>query len=433
MCPPRLRERVIPGIRILLLLPGLLLAFAVSADETLNMYVFASVDCPHCEAQKPFLQKLDADNARLRIETFEVLRTDRHHQRLRHMAAGHGITPGSVPMIFVGGRVWVGDSPVIRAQITAWVDHCLHVASCPESATLEQRPAPEVEPDRTSTIDIPLYGPVDLHVQSLLFSTALIAFVDGFNPCSLWVLTILLALVIHSGSRLRVLIIGVTFLSVTAAIYGVFISGVFGILGYMLYLGWIYWLVAGFALVFGLVNVKDYFWYKRGLSFTIDDRHKPGMFRQMRGLLGEGRSIPALVLATIVMAAGIALIELPCTAGFPVIWSGLVAAHDVDWGYFALLLGLYLLIYLAIELVILAAAMITFRVERFEERQGRVLKLVGGLIMLALAAVLLIRPELMQDVGGTLAVFLGALAAAVLLIVLHRWVLPAMGVRIGDE
>ena len=420
-------------MRILLLLPGLWLAFAVSADETLNMYVFASVDCPHCEAQKPFLQQLDAENARLRIETFEVLRTDRHHQRLRHMAAGYGITPGSVPTIFVGGRVWVGDSPAIRAQITAWVDHCLHVASCPESASLDRDAVPHGERERTSTINIPLFGTVDLHVQSLLVSTALIAFVDGFNPCSLWVLTILLALVIHSGSRLRVLIIGVTFLSVTAAIYGLFISGVFGFLSYMLYLGWIYWLVAGFALLFGLVNVKDYFWYKRGLSFTIADRHKPGMFRKMRGLLGEGRSIPALVLATIVMAAGIALIELPCTAGFPVIWSGLVAAHDVDWAYFTLLLGLYLLIYLGIELVILAAALITFRVDRFEERHGRVLKLVGGLIMLALAAVLLIRPELMQDVVGTLAVFLGALAAAVLLIVLHRRVLPAMGVRIGDE
>ena len=70
--------------RFLLYLPGLLLAFTVSADQTLNMYVFASVDCPHCEAQKPFLQQLEADNAPLHIEIFEVLRTDRHHQRFRN-------------------------------------------------------------------------------------------------------------------------------------------------------------------------------------------------------------------------------------------------------------------------------------------------------------------------------------------------------------
>ena len=169
------RVHSIPGMRSLLILAGLLLAFAVSAEQTLNMYAFASVDCPHCEAQKPFLQQLETDNDPLHIEIFEVLRTDRHHQQFRNMAAAHGIEPGSVPTIFVGGRVWVGDSLAIRTQISAWVDHCLNVASCPESASLDQDLAPMVEPERTSTIDIPLFGTVDLHVQSLLFSTALIA------------------------------------------------------------------------------------------------------------------------------------------------------------------------------------------------------------------------------------------------------------------
>jgi hypothetical protein len=37
------------------------------------------------------------------------------------------------------------------------------------------------------------------------------------------------------------------------------------------------------------------------------------------------------------MAAGISLIELPCTAGFPVVWSGIAVSHALFWGYFALL------------------------------------------------------------------------------------------------
>ena len=420
-------------MKALVLFAGLLLTIPIAAEEPLNIYVFASVDCPHCEAQKPFLEGLAADNDRVDLHVFEVRRTDRHHESFRRMAGAHGVEAGSVPTIFAGGQAWIGDSPSIRREITGWVEHCLESADCPDSASLEAPLPVTADRARSSAIDIPLVGTIDLGVQSLLFSTALIAFVDGFNPCSLWVLTILLALVIHSGSRLRVLIIGLTFLITTALIYGLFISGMFGVLGYVLYLQWVYWLVAGFALLFALVNIKDYFWYKRGLSFTIDDRHKPGMFRKMRGLLAEGRSIPALVLATVVMAAGIALIELPCTAGFPVVWSSLVAAQDVTWSYFALLLGIYLLIYLGIELVIFLTALITFRIDRFEERHGRLLKLVGGMIMLALAGVLLIRPELMQDIGGTMAVFGGATGAAVALILVHRRILPAIGIRLGDE
>jgi len=247
------------------------------------------------------------------------------------------------------------------------------------------------------------------------------------------VLTILLALVIHSGSRARILAVGLTFLTVTAGIYGMFIIGVFGALHLVLANNWIYWVVAAFALVFAVVNIKDYFWFQRGISFTIDEKYKPGIYRRIRGLISNGRSTPALIGATAMMATGIAFIELPCTAGFPVIWGGIVTSHNVDWPFFAFLLGLYLLIYLAIELIIFLIALTTLRVDRFEERHGRILKLVGGMVMLALAGVLVFAPELMHDMRGALGVFVIALGVTALILILHRYLLPKMGVRIGDE
>jgi cytochrome c biogenesis protein CcdA/glutaredoxin len=409
----------------------LLLASPASAGQ-LTLYVFSSADCPHCVAQEPFLEGLAADDARVKLEVFEVRRTDQHHQDFRRMAAAHGIEPDSVPAVFVGGRAWIGDSPLIRTQIAAWVDHCLSSLACADSAALERDMATRSPPPRPTAIDVPVLGEVDLAAQSLLLGTALIAFVDGFNPCSLWVLTILLALVIHSGSRLRVLIVGLTFLSVTAAVYGLFISGVFGVLSYALYIDWIYWLVAGFALLFALVNIKDYFWFQRGLSFTISERHKPGIYRSIRGLLAPGRSPWALVTATFVMALGIALVELPCTAGFPVIWSGLVAEHRPGILVFAGLLAVYLAVYLLIELIVFLAALLTLRIRRFEEGHGRVLKLVGGTIMLALALMLLLDPDRMNRVDGAFAVFAGAIAAALVVIVVHRLLLPRLGIRLGS-
>jgi hypothetical protein len=280
---------------------------------------------------------------------------------------------------------------------------------------------------------VPLVGKVHLGVQPLLLSTSLIAFVDGFNPCSIWVLTMLLVLVLHSGSRRRVILVGLTFLFTTALIYGMFIAGVFSILAFAAYLPWIYWVVALFALTFGLVNVKDYFWFKRGLSFTIDDKHKPGIVKGFRELMTNGRSPLALMGATVVMASGIALIELPCTAGFPVIWSGLVQMHDVSWLEFMLLLGVYLVIYLGIELAVFSIAVVKLRIDRFQESQGRMLKLVGGVIMVALAVVLVTMPEIMSQVGPVMVVFVVALLLSGLIILLHRVLLPKIGVRFGDD
>ena len=424
-----LRPRPFLALLLLFLAPA---SVAMPGNE-LHMLVFYSDTCPHCEAQKPFIEELDEAHAALSVRFYEVRRSEHNRALFRAVASAHGVRADSVPAVFVGGRAWLGDSSLIRGQIADHAEQCLESGDCPDSRDSGQRFEPAPAAHDAASITLPLLGTIDLLVQPVTVSTALIAFIDGFNPCSLWVLTILLALVIHSGSRARILAVGLTFLTVTAGIYGMFIIGVFGALHLVLANNWIYWVVAAFALVFAVVNIKDYFWFQRGISFTIDEKYKPGIYRRIRGLISNGRSTPALIGATAMMATGIAFIELPCTAGFPVIWGGIVTSHNVDWPFFAFLLGLYLLIYLAIELIIFLIALTTLRVDRFEERHGRILKLVGGMVMLALAGVLVFAPELMHDMRGALGVFVIALGVTALILILHRYLLPKMGVRIGDE
>jgi cytochrome c biogenesis protein CcdA len=296
------------------------------------------------------------------------------------------------------------------------------------------RPAPEsaggVEIEATpvaEVLDLPLIGTISLGTRSLGFSTAVIAFVDGFNPCSLWVLSILLGLVLHTGSRRKTMLVGGIFLLVTSAVYGLFIVGLFKLFTVIDFIGPIQAIVALFALGFALVNIKDYFWYGRGFSFSIPERHKPRIYSDIRSLLTPGQSTAALLGATVVMAFGIALIELPCTAGFPVLWSNLVASHAVGALEFSLLLALYLTIYLLAELVGFGAAVATLKVSRMQEKHGRALKLLGGTVMLALALVLLLDPDRMNTLGGALPVVAAALAATLLILLLHRPLPPAPG------
>lgn len=284
-----------------------------------------------------------------------------------------------------------------------------------------------------TTLSLPFVGDVDAGAMSLPALTGLIAFVDGFNPCSLWVLTFLLGIVIYSGSRRRVFLVGGIFLAVTSTVYALFIAGMFGTLRYLAYLPWITYLVATLALVFALVNIKDYFWFQEGVSLTISDKHKPRFFEKVRNLMHPGRSFPALVLGTVGLALGITLVELPCTAGFPMVWTGIVASKGVSTGYFWGLLALYLAIYLLDELIVFGSVVVTMRRSRLEEKHGRILKLIGGMIMLALALTLLVAPDTMHSLGGTLAVFGGAAAVTVLVLWLHRRILPRYGIVIGTE
>ena len=125
------------------------------------------------------------------------------------------------------------------------------------------------------------------------------------------------------------LIIGLIFIAVTGAIYALFIAGLFSVLKVVSFLGWIQVVIALVALFFALVNIKDYFWYKEGLSFTIADEKKTGIARGIRRVMDAGQSFWGLAGATVVLAAGVSLVEFSCTAGFPVLWSNLVSAQGV--------------------------------------------------------------------------------------------------------
>ncbi len=308
-------------------------------------------------------------------------------------------------------------------------------AAClpPTGETAPPAAAAAAQPSAAQTLTIPLLGQIDLGAQSLALSTALIAFVDGFNPCSLWVLSVLLALTLHTGSRKKVFIIGLVFLTVTSFVYILFIAGLFTMFTIISFVGWIQVVVALLALFFAAVNIKDYFWYKEGLSFTISNEKKPGLYKSMRRVLNAGDSLPALIGATVVMSAGASLVEFSCTAGFPVLWSNLVAAQGVTALTFIGLLAIYMLVYQVDELAIFLTAVFSLRASRLEEKQGRILKLTGGMLMLTLAIVMLVDPTVMNRLDTALSVFAIAFGATLLVLLVHRVLLPRFGIHVGSE
>ncbi|HZU86347.1 MAG TPA: thioredoxin family protein [Anaerolineaceae bacterium] len=405
-------------------------AQAADGGGKIVIYFYWGEGCPHCAEAKPFLAELQKRYPQIELRAYEVWNNPDNQNKFQLMSQSYGFEAQYVPTIFIGEKYWVGYSDQIASEIEAQVAACA-VSACPDPSTVQLDP--NTGQFKDNIIDIPLIGKVDLDAQSLVLSTALIAFVDGVNPCSVWVLTMLLALVLHTGSRRKVVIIGLIFLTVTALIYALFIAGLFTVLKIASFVGWIQVVVAGMALVFGLINIKDYFWYKQGVSLTIADDKKPGIYQRMRGVLNASNSFWGLLGATIVLAAGVSLVEFSCTAGFPVIWANLMTAHHVSTLDFILLLVLYMIIYQADELVIFFVAVFTLRASKLEEKEGRILKLVGGVLMLTLAVVMLINPALMNSLGSSLIVFAIAFGVVLLVLLLHRKILPAFGIWIGSE
>jgi hypothetical protein len=421
------------------------LALPARAAPSVELLYFGSDACPYCQRMQVFLDDLEARYGDdLDIQRFEVSGDLAARDRWVREMTARGQEASGVPTAILGDRVWVGFSDEVAVSVDAAVAAAVAAAAdADQPATAEpprtaddpaaaedQRAAddPDVADDPDAADDpgaeaagaevvrIPLFGDIDVGARSALGATVAIAFVDGFNPCSLWVLSVLLAMVLNAGaSRGRVALVGGTFLTVTGLIYGAFIAGVFTVLGFIEHLNAIQIAVGVVALVVGAVNVKDYVAYKRGISFTIPDRFKPRIYRGGRMIRDTDRPLAAVLGTTVAMAAGIAVVELPCTAGFPVIWSGILRTQGVEGAAFAGLLGVYLLIYVLDELLLFAAVVVTLRIGRFEERHGRLLKLLAGAVMISLGVVLLVAPQLMEDMLAATLVVGGSVVLAIVI------------------
>lgn len=379
-------------IALVIVLPTVL----ASVDENEAVVYYFWGFCPICSKPEEHVGLFE--QFPVRVEIYEVFQDPAGRAVYDQFADELGIEIYGFPTIVFEGRYWLGFTESTQTEIVDAIT--AHLAG--EDATAQ-----------TGLIRVPFFGEVDLLASPILLTTIIIATLDGFNPCSLFVLTFLLAIIVHSASRKRIVLVGLTFLAVTSAVYGFFMLGILNI---MIYAGGLFWIrniVAAAVIILGIISIKDYLFFKEGVSVMIPDSYKQKYYSQVRQIFYTKSVIPAM-LATATMALGIALVELPCTAGFPFVWSSIVGSLDLSKTHFAVLFAVYLFLYLLIELIIFFIAVLRMRSMKMTEEQGRFLKLVAGSLMFILGLVLLVKPEYMENMLGILITFAAALAMVVI-------------------
>jgi hypothetical protein len=386
---------------------------AAEADAEVELIMFWGVGCPYCAEEWEFLAVLQDDYPELRVTGYEVRYEPANLDLFIATMTERGLEARSIPTTILGDQVWEGFDVGTGDQIRAAV-----------ATALDSAPAP-VPDESSDVIRLPLIGAVDVGSSSLVVSTFLIALVDGFNPCSLWALSILLALVLRTGSRRRVLAIGGAFLIVTTLLYGLYVGGIYGFLSYTAHQSWVRLAMAAVALGFGVISLKDYFWFRRGPSLTIPDERKPWLYRRMRAVAATEKALPAALAGTAVLAVGVSILETPCTAGYPLLWADLLDAHSIGLAGAIPLFALYMLVFLLDELIVFGVAVFAMRAMKLDERAGRTLKLVGGVLMIALAGTLVFAPDAMTTLSGAVTVFGSAVVLILVILAVQRALGPS--------
>ena len=141
------------------------------------------------------------------------------------------------------------------------------------------------------------------------------AVVDSINPCVFGVLIFLIAFMTKLfKSSHKMLIFGLLYTAVVYATYLILGLGILKIAVGTSFSNFFYWLAAIVAILAGLLEIKDFFWYGKGFSLQIlpggADRIK--MYTRRMEKMEQSHPL-LLVLTTIFLGIFVVLVELPCT------------------------------------------------------------------------------------------------------------------------
>ena len=252
---------------------------------------------------------------------------------------------------------------------------------------------PAAEPtNEPQEVDLPIFGRVSHRSVGLPLFTIAIGLVDGFNPCAMWVLLFLLSILVNLKDRWKILAVAGTFVLVSGVVYFCFMAAwlnVFELIGLMRPAQVI---LALLALTIGLVHVKDFFALHRGVTFSIPEAAKPGIYARVRRIVMAEHLYGAVAGAT-VLAALVNIIELLCTAGLPALYTEILSLQQFPPWQDYLYLGLYNLAYMFDDAVMVGIVVVTLGRHKLQEHEGRWLKLVSGLVILTLGMVMLFKPD----------------------------------------
>ncbi len=374
--------QLLPSLQWLMLLLLLVVTPWVTASEVKQapsrdhvLEVFVRDGCPHCARAKEFLLKFGSERPWLQIIYYSVDHDQIALNGLTRYSQEAGIWPPGVPTFVINGKVVAGfDNAENSGPLL--INLVEQASVSPQQAEIESK----------------LFGTLSVARLGLPLFTLAIGLLDGFNPCAMWVLLFLLSLLVHQRNRQRMALIAGTFVLVSGGIYYAFMAAWLNIFQMVGITAALYWALGGAALIIGGINVKDFISWQRGFSLSIPDSAKPALYVRMRAVLAADRLWPTLTAVT-VLAIMVNFIELLCTAGFPAIYTAILTQHALNPAVYYAYLGLYILGYIADDTLMVAIAVLALSSQKLTESTGRWLKLLSGVVMLALGFIMILYPE----------------------------------------
>ena len=407
----------------------LLLPVSAKADEkVINIHLFYGNGCPHCAAEEEFLSDYLKDRTDVKLYKYEVWYDSHNQELLSKVQKEMGTTnKNGVPFTVIGKKTIVGYADgVTDEQIKDAINYYLNndyrdyageitgkVKKTEvtediikdESKTEDKKENKIEKADDTKDSDqtdenvtVPVLGKINAKKVSLPILAVVLGFVDGFNPCAMWILIFLITMLFNMKDRKKMWILGLTFILTSGIVYLMFMLAWLNLATFISKIAFIRLLIAVIALVVGLINVYKYIdslKKKDEGCDVVDKKDRKKIMEKIISITHEKKFIIAL-LGIMVLAASVNIIELMCSIGIPLLFTQILAMNNLSTFSYMIYMFIYIFFFLIDDIVIFVISMVTLKVTGLSTKYTKYSHLIGGIIMLIIGLLLIIKPELLM-------------------------------------
>ncbi|MBN1374247.1 hypothetical protein JW962_02855 [Candidatus Dojkabacteria bacterium] len=379
--------------------------------EPINIYLFYGLGCPHCAKERQFLKDLREDYPdQITIYEYEIYYEKEDSNTFLDVIDYLDIEVAGVPFLVIGEKYFVGyeSDNTTGADIKAEIDRCIQ-DGCKdnlselllgETTPNGSDPNAKIQSGSNTESTSPIYlntyifGKVNLKDISLPVATILIALVDGFNPCAMWILIFLITMLINMKDKKKLYLLGSTFIFVSGLVYFLFLLAWFKVFDLIGYVSQIKIIIGIVAIVSGILHIKSALSSKGGCRATNETQRK-GIIDKIKKIIAE-RSFLLAMVGIITLAISVNLIELACSAGLPAIYTNLLSTIKLTPIQYYLYLILYVLVFMLDDLIVFFVAIKTFEVTGIAKKYTKWSSLIGGIVILIIGIILIVKPEILM-------------------------------------
>lgn len=350
------------------------------------IHFFFLPTCPHCQEQHHFNDMME--------EKYDITIVEHDASKpggalVFTKVCGQHNLKGQVPTTIVGDKVFVGYDEGIGRQIEEAIKECIKEGCVHD----EDHVCTETE---TFIVALPILGETDLRGYSLPVLAILLGLIDGFNPCAMWVLVYLIAVVMNLKDKSKAWLMVATFVLASGVLYFLFMTAWLNAFLLLGYLKIVTILVGCVALGGGVLHLKEYIEKKGAIECKVGDPDdKKKTMNNLEELLHAPLTLPT-VLGIIAIAFVVNSIEFACSAALPAIFTQVLALSNLStWQYYAYI-GLYDIFFMLDDLFIFSFAVLSINALSTNERYVKFSRILGGVLMLIIGIVLLFAPQLLK-------------------------------------